>query len=204
MKNIVYFGGPIGSGKSFCSKYLIDNYGYKKLSFADPMKKICSKLTKTRIEHFYSLIEKEEERSILFTKDMYQELCEFFNVSFIDNRLKYEFNSIREMLQYIGTDYLRSIDENVHVNKVFEMYNNNLLDFSDIKLVADDVRFLNEIKTLNNLNGLGIYVIDPKSSYKSKHDSEISVSQADFDLAIINDKAQDVEVLYDKLSKIIS
>ena len=43
-KIIVGFIGASGSGKDTASDYLVNNYGFKKMSFADPLKKMVNTL----------------------------------------------------------------------------------------------------------------------------------------------------------------
>jgi dephospho-CoA kinase len=40
----IAFAGKAGSGKDTAAKYLIERYGYRKVSFAEPIKRICKEL----------------------------------------------------------------------------------------------------------------------------------------------------------------
>lgn len=42
--NRIAFIGPMGSGKTWAAQYLVDNYGYKKLSFAGKLKQIAKEM----------------------------------------------------------------------------------------------------------------------------------------------------------------
>ena len=202
MKSLIYFGGPISSGKSFCSEYLISKYGYKKISFADPLKSICSEVTKIPIDYFYTVEGKEEKRFIEFTYNMYNQVCDFFKISFKKSKVQQSFSSIRDMLQYIGTDYVRLINRDAHVNKMFETYTNSLSSVHTY-FVVDDVRFKNEVEVLNNLNGFGIYIINPSITHKHPHESESSLTWQNFDLSIVNDKNLETYELYETLDKVV-
>lgn len=91
------------------------------------------------------------------------------------------FNSIRDSLQYIGTEVLRRFDNNFHINSILELIDNKL------NYVIDDVRFPNELIMLKSLNATSLYVIRPYNTNYSNHSSETTLSRKDFDLKIIND-----------------
>jgi hypothetical protein len=89
----------------------------------------------------------------------------------------------RRLLQLLGTEIGRQcIDENIWVNKWLSVV--HMAD--DDILIADDVRFPNEIKAIRELNGtvLNIYNRHKKQSDADTHDSERQ--QLDWDYRISN------------------
>lgn len=103
--------GKLGSGKTSLANYLVSEFGYCKVSFADPMKRMVK---------------------------------EFFGVE--KGHPQY-----RELMQKLGTDWFRSVDEDVWVKYLL---NNTTGD----GLVIDDVRFPNEAKGLLNAGWALVYL----------------------------------------------
>ena len=133
--------GEMQSGKSTIAKYLVDNYGFKKLSFAGKMKQELSKHFKIPIEHFGIDEEKKKARKFTITQQLLCNLSAVFDIPMmlLKDGLK-KVNSLRELLQIIGTNYIRATDEYAHIRETF-----NKLDSSS-SYVFDDSRFPNEIE----------------------------------------------------------
>src|SRR5690606_2716586 len=83
-------------------------------------------------------------------------------------------------MQHIGTQVLRRYDTDYHVKKMLSN-----LDPKK-KYVCDDVRFHNEKRAIEQNFGICAYIIRPKSSSISNHDSETTLNWIDFDNIIIN------------------
>ena len=91
-------------------------------------------------------------------------------------------NTVRQLLQFIGTDIIRKYNPNWHVNKIKTMID------KDKNYVFDDVRFPNELKLIKELGGDCWFIIRPIIYNVSNHISEISLTWKDFDdKVIIND-----------------
>ena len=175
--------GRLGSGKTELSK-ICEKYGYQKLYFALPLKQLCAdildisidELNKAKIENTpIELTINDDICGILSTEteiplDITKELC---NGKYI--------HTVREMLQFIGTDYIRKYNKNWHVNKIHEMIDEN------INYVLDDVRFPNEKKLIDDLGGDCWFVVRPKLDNISNHESETSITWKDcWNKVIIN------------------
>lgn len=56
---IIGINGKKGSGKDTIGEYLVDNYGFTRLSFADALKRMCSDLYNIDLDCFYNVDLKE-------------------------------------------------------------------------------------------------------------------------------------------------
>ena len=130
--HIIAITGKCYSGKDTMADYLVKNYGYIKLAFADPLKELCKSLFNFTDNQLYN------------------------NKEIIDS---YWGISPRKAMQTIGTDLLRNelskifphIDKNIFVmnmeKRIKDLYNNN----NNVKIVISDLRFYNEYLMLKNL-----------------------------------------------------
>lgn len=90
-----------------------------------------------------------------------------------------EFRSPREILQYVGTEYIRNIvDPDWHLKAAFSEKNLKTLEINGIYCVTD-VRFPNELEYLNkNFNTRSIYIHRDSAEEelnKSSHASELQL-----------------------------
>ena len=179
---IIAFSGRIGSGKSELAK-ICQNKGFEKLYFALPLKQLVANLIHVGIEDINPL--KNVEKKYKFTKKDYIYLANETNIPFEtirDEMKNVKFNTVRQLLQFIGTDLIRKYNQNWHVNKIKTMIDENK------NYVFDDVRFPNELKLIKELGGDCWFIIRPIINNVSNHISEISLTWKDFDdKVIIND-----------------
>lgn len=179
---IIAFSGRIGSGKSELAK-ICQNKGFEKLYFALPLKQLVANLIHVDIEDINPL--KNVEKKYKFTKKDYIYLANETNIPFEtirDEMKNVKLNTVRQLLQFIGTDLIRKYNPNWHVNKIKTMIDKNK------NYVFDDVRFPNELKLIKELGGDCWFIIRPIINNVSNHISEISLTWKDFDdKVIIND-----------------
>ena len=184
---IVSISGRQGTGKSTAAKLLQDR-GFKKISFADPLKKLVSTLYNWDISRFGMLEYKEEKLYPpviwnLDTSALIERLANLPLGSLDTTEIK--FNTRREALQYIGTEVLRKYDIQFHVKAFL-----SLVDTlpKDTNCVLDDVRFPNELEAIKTLGGICLFVIRPDYFEISNHSSEISITRHDFTHLLLNDR----------------
>ena len=179
---IIAFSGRIGSGKSELAK-ICQHKGFEKLYFALPLKQLVANLIHVGIEDINPL--KNVEKKYKFTKKDYIYLANETNIPFEtirDEMKNVKLNTVRQLLQFIGTDLIRKYNPNWHVNKIKTMIDKNK------NYVFDDVRFPNELKLIKELGGDCWFIIRPIINNVSNHISEISLTWKDFDdKVIIND-----------------
>lgn len=184
MGKIISFSGRIGSGKSELAK-ICQEAGYEKIYFALPLKQLVAKLIHVPLEAINEL--KNVENDYHFNKLDYMFLSKETHIPFETVEIEMspvKFTTVRQLLQFIGTDLIRKYNTNWHVNKIRE-----LID-KDKDYVIDDVRFKNELDLVRELGGIAWFIIRPKIDNVSNHESEISLTWRDFgNKIIINDSS---------------
>ena len=179
---ILSFGGRIRSGKSTLKDILVNDYKFKTFSFAGPLKEYVSKLYGIPLKSCYSQKDKEKILKHPLPWDEYR--CETLS-EIIGETIEWdgevlEFNTLRHALQYIGTEVLRTHDINFHVSRSIEN-----LEYGDT-YVNDDLRFKNELLTMQNFGAHCIFV-NRETDIVSDHASEKELQPTDFDYIIEND-----------------
>jgi len=176
---IIGFTGRINSGKTTLAKYLENEYEYKKVSFATPLKEAVRVLYQFTDRQLYGDLKEAVDPRIGMTP--------------------------RYVLQYIGTDLFRKWNPDFWVN-IFKLHYDN--DNCDRKLineehivnyVLDDVRFENEAKCIKELGGIIVKVVSHKYQKISSHESENGVKN--YDYKIYNDGS--IEDLYEALHELL-
>ena len=119
--DIILLSGKAGTGKDTVADYIVDNYGFVKVSFADPLKRGIMEMFQLSKEQVYDREEREKQLT-LFPEW-----------------------SGRKLLQYVGTELFRNqIDKDIWVkaaaNSVLRMNKCSGIN----KFVFSDVRFPNE------------------------------------------------------------
>ena len=184
MGKIIGFGGRIGSGKSELAK-ICQDAGFKKLYFALPLKQLVANLINVKLDEINDL--KNVEKDYKFYKTDYLFLSKETGIPFetVEKEMsKVQFKTVRQLLQYIGTDLIRKYNTNWHVNRIREMVKED----KDANYVFDDIRFKNELNLVRELGGDCWFIIRPIISNVSNHESETSLTWRDFgNKLIIND-----------------
>lgn len=136
MKNVMFIG-KMCSGKTTCADTLCEEFGYKKLSLATPIKLIVQNEDKldfilgTEIFPYLELSSAEQGR--------FREICKH-SFTIPSDGPKY-----RERLQWLGTDGIRrQINDKVWINLLL----NRVESEPDTLWTIDDVRFVNEYQAL--------------------------------------------------------
>jgi hypothetical protein len=177
---LIGISGRKSSGKSTASQ-LLCNKGFKRASFAAGLKEHLGKLYNWTEDDLLTQNGKEEllKDPIMWNKQSCYELSKL-----IDMNLDFEndviFNKRREALQYIGTDVLRKQYPNFHIDEFKKRFSHG--DF-----VCDDLRFVNELDIIKELNGISCHIVRPYYWDYSNHTSEISLTRKNFDYIFIND-----------------
>ena len=159
-------------GKSELAK-ICEKYGYERISFALPLKNLCADLLDMSIDELNKYKNQGIEIGINLQKDHVKIISEETNIPFdivetICNEKKY-ISTVRDLLQFVGTDIIRKYNQNWHVNKIREMLNPKK------SYVFDDVRFQNEKALIEDLGGDVWFVTRKKIDEVSNHESETSI-----------------------------
>jgi len=168
---IIAFAGSKGHGKSTACDVLY-KYGYQVINFADPLKMMAVELTGVSLNECYDLESKERPRHFsISTEDIYSLLARN-NVnnfpSFLKGKDSFEFNSLRQVLQWIGTELFREADKNYWINQLMSRIDNRQ------NYVIGDLRYENEKDAIEAAGGMVIRVIRPSLALpKDVHPSEL-------------------------------
>jgi hypothetical protein len=192
MSNIIAICGAKRSGKDVLAKYIVTNRGFKKLSFAEPLKKAVRELF-----NFNDIqVGIDEENAIGDEKEI------------IDERWGI---SPRKALQFFGTEIMQhTIDELIpNTNRGF-LADILLSHISDIasdtcnNYVISDLRFsheYNKLKSSTKIRSLIVVKISRPSiniAERDTHISEKEYTDIPYDVEIINDGAiSDLTDLFD-------
>ena len=181
---IIGFCGRCRSGKTVLSEVCV-KYGYQRLSFAIPLKQLCADILDISIDELNRAKNEGIPIQITIGEDVCQILSEETDIPLETTKElcngKY-IETVRDMLQFIGTDYIRKYNKDWHVNKIREMIDENT------NYVIDDVRFPNEKKMIEDLGGDCWFVTRTTLENVSNHESETSITWKDcFNKVIIND-----------------
>ena len=185
MSNIIGLAGRKESGKTELA-LICNEYGYKTISFATPLKTLIANLLGITIKQVNEL-KNANNTYVLQNMDL-MFLSKETNIPLEIVKEKCgekSFKNTRELMQYIGTDLIREYNPNWHVDKTKE----TILLNKEQKYVIDDVRFPNERKMIEELGGTCWFIIRPKLDNVSNHLSETALKWQEFENIIVNDKS---------------
>ena len=117
--------GKKSSGKDTLADYLVQQHGFVKYAFSDPIKEACKAIFLLTDEQLHSVAKKEE----------------------VDPRWEL---SPRQMFQFLGTDMIRKqIDEGFWIRHFRYWYGEN----KGKNIVVSDCRFQNEVDVILEVGG---------------------------------------------------
>jgi hypothetical protein len=181
---VLGLAGRMRSGKTELAK-VCENYGYEKLYFALPLKRLCAELLDISIDELNRLKADREEIGVMIGEDLCRIISEETEIPLDIVKRTCEgvvIKDVRHMLQFIGTDLIRKYNTNWHVDRIREMIDKNK------NYVIDDVRFPNEKALIEELGGDCWFVIRTTLDNISNHESETSITWNDcWNKVIIND-----------------
>lgn len=166
---LIGLSGKIQCGKSHTAK-MFEKIGFKRVSFGDILKEECSDTYGYPLEWNYQEYNKAHRviaRTSLPRANM----------------------TVREVLQWHGTDYRRAEDPDYWVDRMNEKLTKIVKKHlpSSIAVVIDDVRFPNEALYVHDSKGI-LTRIDPYDGYIKKEPEHISETLLDdyegFDLRL--------------------
>lgn len=149
--------GPAGHGKSTLAQIIAGYGGRRVMGFAEPLKGMLASLGLTG-EDLYGE-DKETPHPILCGR------------------------TPREAMQTLGTEWGRDlIGADLWVNA----WRYKVEGSGIVRVVADDVRFANEVKTIRDLGGFIWRIVDPRKPIIEDHPSEGFWRQVSADVEISN------------------
>jgi len=156
-------------GKDTAANYLVENYNYKKITFAGPLKDACKMLFGFTDEQLYGNLKEVKD--------------EFWGIS------------PRTAFQYLGTDVFRKdvykimphIKNNFWVYKLKHKYITEIKKNPKSKITIADVRFQNEVDIVHELGGIIIKIYRPNMKDTSNHIAENAIDNIkNYDVLIEN------------------
>jgi dephospho-CoA kinase len=177
LPKIIALCGKMRSGKDTVADYLTMMYGYKKVKFAEPLKK--------GVQAFYGFSDEQMET----TKDV------------VDNRWGI---TPRKAMQFFGCEVCQQQIQQIlpDIGRTF-FVKSLLAKYEGQKIVISDMRFLHEFEAIDKIPGSLIIKIERDHlNHAETHISEIEVEKIQTKYTISNNK--DLEYLYGIIETIIA
>lgn len=192
---IISLSGRKSSGKTTLAQECVKK-GYILINFGDQLKDLICKMLNITFEF---LSENKENTIELDLRDYKEFLCKEISISDYYNFLfDKNIKSYRELLQYLGTDIIRTINPDWHIKKVDTYLKaNNLINKN---LVFADTRFKNELEYIKTLkDNVCWYILSPYNLKNiSNHISETELNWQHFENILENRKNKDTIDLWNK------
>lgn len=189
LPRIIAFAGKKRSGKTLLANEC-KKYGYNIINFADKLKEITCNVLNISNDHLD--INKDIYQNDIYINELsYNYIANEIGVSYLlikEKLYKKKFNYYREILQFIGTDIIRDINKNWHLENIEKIIKNNKNNLYCI----GDLRFKNEKELIEELNGECWYIERENNSDNEnlQHLSENSLNKNDFNNIIYNNKSK--------------
>ncbi len=193
---LIGINGTKGSGKDTVGKYLVEEYGFQRLSFADKLKQSAANLFDIPIERWEEW-KNDDSMEVLIQRNLSSEIGraklagEDIPIDLPHVRL-----TVRYFLQRYGTESHRNIfGDDFWVEALFKNYD----PFDGNDYVITDARFANELRKIKELNGINIRLIRRQDLPEDLHPSESSPPPIYIDSWIGNEGSLDE--LYDSIDE---
>lgn len=191
---IVGISGKARSGKDRTSEVFI-KHGFTRISFADELKRMLSDVFCLPLETFYddNLKDSPFETPVVIT-NTHLVLIESHITTFTSNNADslydhagVEVKSPREMMQYVGTEVCRKVDDELWL----KAFKHRTKGFDNV--VCPDVRLPNERNLIRELNGFLFWIDRPGLvTNVPQHVSETSYGPiSEYDVVINNNGTLD-------------
>lgn len=171
---IIAFSGYAGAGKDTAAQVLVEEYGFTKMSFAQPLKQALWALNPLIEVNKY---EDEIELEHIYLQDLVQN---------VDNdeewRYAKEFPEVRRLLQRLGTEVGRDLFG-------LDVWVDQLFDHVEVgqKIVITDMRFFNEWQAVTDLSGVTVRIESEKADKPvNSHSSETELEGVAHNVTITN------------------
>lgn len=187
LPKVLSFSGRKHSGKTELAN-VSREFGYQVINFADAMKElVCACLGISR-----EYLEENKDKMIpgrynLRPKVEYISREIGIKEEIVSEHLQKPFDSIRQILQIIGTNLIREHDNNWHVNKIRKKIMENPHKY----YCLGDTRFPNEKKMVLEFGGECWFIVRPGTINIYEHISETSLTHQDFTNVIVNNKSKE-------------
>lgn len=189
------FMGYARSGKDTAGRHLVQAHGYRRVSFADPVREsllALDPIVRTTWERY----DRADRDGIQVNRYRLSDVVQLLGWE----RAKDEIPEVRALLQRHGTDAMRGVmGDDVWVNlaarKVVEARR------AGKNVVVTDCRFPNEVKMLREWGFRLVWVDRPGVEPVNGHASEVGVYPHDADVVLPNNAS--VDVLRERLDALV-
>lgn len=170
---IIAITGHKYNGKDTIGDYLVSNYNYTKLTFAEPIKKICQIVFGLNYDQLHGHLKEVDD--------------------------PYWATSPRKLMQFVGTELFRNhmhelipnINEDIWLCVLKKQIQDKLLVDNSMKFVITDLRFGNEYDLIRSLNGNVWRVKRDGVISNDTHSSELFIDRIEVDNDIENNGTLD-------------
>lgn len=182
IEQVYGFSGKKGSGKDTLAKMVLENNPkFKILHFADRLKEICSVVFNINSDYFHV----PEMKEVPFEKPIF--IDDYIFSLRRETGLELEkrgliANNPRELLQFVGTDYVRSVCDSYWVDYIINIIKRT--PKINKKYIVADVRFKNEADAIKAINGNILMVRREGLDSADSHKSETEMSQINPDFLV--------------------
>jgi hypothetical protein len=170
--NLIGLVGKKQSGKDTIAQHLIDEYGFVRYAFADPIKEACQVIFGFTNEQCWG---KEKEIIDPYWKITPRKVFQLFGT---------------ELFQFELPKYapeLADIGRTFWAYRFIRWYEQQLEKSPEIKVVITDVRFPFEADIINSLGGTLVRITRPEQVHNDSHASEVEMDNIQCRHHIMND-----------------
>lgn len=173
LPDVLGLAGRKRSGKTMLAQACRDSLGYRIVSFADPLKGLACDILGCSWNELHTM--KDDGTTFDPPYDKTADLLSSVlktERSDIEKKLAGKpLGTVRDVLQTVGTDIIRSFNPNWHVNKTRETIQATINN--GVRVVVDDVRFVNERYMIEqDFGGVVYFLVRPSCGDISNHWSE--------------------------------
>lgn len=168
------------SGKDTFAQRLIEEHGFTRVAFADPLKEaIVGTNPLVRVE--------ADEVGPLYRAGCYVPTGSTVRLAFLVDEVGWEvakeIREVRRLLQEHGVSIRDAVDPDVWINAA-----KRRVDATPGPVVITDVRFPNELDYIDeHPNGFAVRIIRPGQEANDLHVSEVALVDAEVDEEVLND-----------------
>lgn len=167
---IIGITGHAQHGKDTIGDLLVQEYGFTRLSFAEPMKEEVARVYRPVLLQYGRELGCDPRTVIPFNDD-----------AIVANLIATKPPLVRKLMQVHGTDLRRAEDAHYWVHKWLQAWRNR------DQIVATDVRFLNEAAAIRRIGGIVVKVIRPDMPVDLSHPSESELTRILVSHTFLND-----------------
>ena len=179
---VIAIVGKTGHGKSEVAKPY-QQKGYKLIKFADTLKDLVCLLI--NVDREFIEAHKDDLKDYTIDNELLANELALTVEDITSIRTSATYSSIRELLQFLGTNIIRKYYPTWHVDKLKAKI------VGDANYCVDDLRFLNEVSAIKDLGGIIIRITRPSKvdgrTDVTGHTSETEQDNILSDYCIVND-----------------